>query len=873
MCAPAPNTTMTFLFTDIEGSTRQWEQSTEMRARVDDHFAVLSAAVEQAGGEIFSTMGDGIAAAFPSAEAAVHAAVESQRRMPTTGLRVRMGIHTGEVERVDDDFRGRPVNRAARIMAVGHGGQILLSDVSAALVRSGSTAVEFLDLGSHRLRDLSEPERVWQVVHPDLPGDFPPVRGVDTFAHNLPTQRTTLIGRDREVLRVISLVRSHRIVTLTGVGGVGKTRLAVQAAADLLSQFSNVWFVELGSVADPDDVADAIAVALGIAAAGDPLTAATTMLSSERTLLVIDNCEHVVDSAAEVVDTLTSECPELSIIATSREALGIDGEHVMPVRSLDPTTTATELFRQRAVAAGADLTTLDRTQVEQLCRRLDGIPLAIELAAARAASLGLAALVGSLDDRFSLLSSGRRRAVDRHSTMRATIDWSYRLLHPDEQRLFQWLSMFTNGFELDALVHVAGCLGLGELAATEHLATLLAKSMVAAEPTATGVRYRMLETMRAFGQEQLDHHGERMAASMAIAEWVTTISDLPFDEFCNAAVERNSIRLEREADAWRDSMILAARLGSCELAARLCGPPAAFFLLGRHDLADFVRPVADLCTAEPLRRRALLCALMVSAAGATEPALLRSWADEMEAIDALEPTGIAGVMRWLALLWCGDVRESVAVCAAASRDARFSQSTRDFFLGIAVLGHYSLIEGEADGERFIERALETGERSEVAMARATCLLGAAWGLAETEPDAALRLVTKALANIPDVAALTRLTLPGNASRLLSSLDPKVAALGLLEQLDAVPSRQTFVDFIPLCYAADVLQRVGHPAADGTVASVAMSSSVTRPTMMEVVALARRASSTSTLIALTQIESTVRSALIDIAAGVDWSVNA
>ncbi|HEV7757338.1 MAG TPA: adenylate/guanylate cyclase domain-containing protein, partial [Acidimicrobiales bacterium] len=414
--------TMTFLFTDIEGSTRQWEESPEMHARVEQHFAVLRRAVEDEDGEVFATMGDGIAAAFTSAEAAVDAAIAAQRGMAQIGLAVRMGIHTGEVERVDDDFRGRPVNRAARIMAVGHGGQILVSDISAALLRTGPSPVGLTDLGSQRLRDLDDPERVWQVLHPDLAGRFPPVRGLDAGANNLPVPRSSLIGRDRDVARVIELLRQHRIVTLTGVGGVGKTRLGVQAATDLLAQFRRVWFVELASVADADDVADAIALTVGAAAVTDPLAAATALLAGERTLLVLDNCEHVVDSAAAVIDWLTAECPDLSVLATSREALGIDGEHVVPVRSLDPATTAAELFRQRAAAAGTELGAVDHPTVEHLCRRLDGIPLAVELAAARTASLGVAAIVDALDDRFSLLrdGSGRRRAIDRHGTMRAT---------------------------------------------------------------------------------------------------------------------------------------------------------------------------------------------------------------------------------------------------------------------------------------------------------------------------------------------------------------------------------------------------------------------------------------------------------------------
>ena len=380
--AGAATGTVSLLFTDIEASTRQWEESAEMSARVEHHFDVLRAAVGAAGGSVFATMGDGIAAAFPSVDGAVRAAVAAQRTMPSTGLSVRMGVHTGEVERIGHDYRGRAVNRAARIMAAGHGGQILVSDVAAALVRSGPNPVSLVDLGVHRLRDLTEPERIWQVTHPDLPSRFPPARGVDSYANNLPAQRSSLVGRQLDVQRVVELVGHHRLVTLTGVGGVGKTRLAVHAAAELLHQVTDTWFVELAGVTDPGDVADAFAVTLGAASVPDPTAAVTALLGGGPTLLVIDNCEHVVDSVAEVVDHIVAVCPGVTVIATSREPLGVDGEQVLAVRPLDA-DSAIELFRQRAGAAGADLGPVPADDIGDLCGRLEGIPLAIELAAAR----------------------------------------------------------------------------------------------------------------------------------------------------------------------------------------------------------------------------------------------------------------------------------------------------------------------------------------------------------------------------------------------------------------------------------------------------------------------------------------------------------
>ncbi|MGB8861637.1 MAG: NB-ARC domain-containing protein [Ilumatobacteraceae bacterium] len=859
--------TMTFLMTDIEGSTRRWEESPEMSELVDRHFAVLRDAVTESGGEVFATMGDGIAAAFTSAEAAVHAAIAAQREMPAVGLAVRMGIHTGEVERVDDDFRGRPVNRAARIMAVGHGGQILLSNLSASLIRSGPSPVELTDLGTHRLRDLTDPEQVWQVLHPDLESAFPTVRGLDTYSTNLPIQRSSLIGREHDVARVIGLVQRHRIVTLTGVGGVGKTRLAVQSAADLLSRFANVWFVELASVADPDDVADAIARTLGASALTDSLAAAGALLCNGRNLLVIDNCEHVVESAAEVIDALTAECHQLSVIATSREALDIDGEHVVAVRSLDSATTAVELFRQRAEAAGADLLQMERPLLEQICRRLDGIPLAIELAAARAATLGVPALVDALDDRFNLLSGGRRRALDRHGTMRTTIDWSYRLLAPDEQRLFQWLALFSNGFELDAARHVAHAMGIDELAATEHVASLVHKSMISPEPSAHGVRYRMLETMRAYALEVLEGTGARLDAATAHAEWVATLTDLPWATPCTAAVERSSIRLEREDDNWRDAIMFAARTGSADLAGRLCGPPVAYFLLGRHDLADLVTPLLELCDAErhPVARRAVLTSLVTSASGAASLQVSTAWADEVKLLDEADLSGVGYLMKWMSLAWAGEFEAAIAECVAGSLDTRIDVTTRDKLLGIAVLGRFSLLEATDDPEGLIERALSTVERSEVALQRTTCRLGAAWGLATTDPDRSLALVRQALVDIPNVPALTRMTLPGSASRLLTRLAPGLAAQGLLEQLDAIPARRTFVDLIPVFYGAALLHRVDHPSADTALATLTMTRIAPFLSMMDFVDLARQASAAGSMVSLIELEASVRSGLADIVA--------
>jgi predicted ATPase/class 3 adenylate cyclase len=861
---PGPPTTTTFLFTDIEGSTRQWEIAPEMHRRVEAHFVALRGVIEGAGGRIFATMGDGVAAAFRSAEAALRAAVDAQQQMPALGLAVRMGIHTGEAEPVGEDFRGRPVNRAARIMAAGHGGQILVSDVTAALLRTGANPPVLVDLGRHRLRDLAEPERLWQVRHPALSADLSDVRSLDSDAPRLPVPRSSLVGRDQDVQQVVSLTEEHRIVTLTGVGGVGKTRLALHAAAILLDRFDDVRFVELAAAREPGDVADAIARAVGATAFTDAIAAAVALVSGELTLLVVDNCEHVVGDAAGVIDNLVARCPRLSVLATSREPLHVDGEHVVAVGTLDPTTTAVELFKQRAASAGAELPSTHDEIVEELCWRLDGIPLAIELAAARAATLGLAAIVDTMDEMLDL-RAGRDGSQDRHATMRATLEWSFRLLSPDEQRMLAWLAVFPSGFPLDAAVHVASSLGLPARVVTDHVSSLVHKSMLSVEPDGHGHRYRLLETVRAFGLEQLTDGGTRDAALHALASWVTTLTDLPYSDCCSAEVERSSRRLEREADSWRESALWAAHVASGELAARLCGPPVAYFLLGRLDLADVVRPLLQHC-AEPRERRAVLCALIVSTSGSNDPQARERWADEIEQIEALEPTGLGGLMRWLVLAWEGDFAASVKLCVEHSLDARYREATRDMFVGIAVLDHFSLTGATDDTYGLIDRALRVAERSDVALVRASCRLGAAWGLAATEPERSLRLVRRARDDIPQIAALPRLTMPGNAARLLAQLDPRLAAQGLLEQLDPLAARRSFVDLIPLFYAVSVLERVGHPSAPEAKAVLTTSPIAPYLSMMESVDLARRASSASGPDSLGDLTARVRTALAEIVAG-------
>lgn len=814
-------TTVTLLFTDIQGSTRRWEEAPQMSTQVDEHFVVLCEAVEANGGEVFATMGDGVAAAFSSADAALRAAIGAQQSMPATGLRVRMGLHTGEVERRDDDYRGRPVNRAARIMAAGHGGQILLSDVTARLVTTGPRPVELVDLGVHHLRDLAEPERLWQVVHPTLERQFPPVRGLETFSSNLPIQRSSLVGREADVARLGRLVLEHRMVTATGAGGVGKTRLALHAAADLLARFDKVWFVELAGVSDPDDVGDAISVSLGDAGAPDAVDAIAAIVGTSVTLVVIDNCEHVIDGVADVVDALLARCAGLQVLATSREPLGIEGEHVVAVRSLD-VETASELFRQRSHAAGAVPQGGDEL-IAQICRRLDGIPLAIELAAAQTASIGLAEIAAALDDRFVSMSGGRRRSVDRHATMRSAIGWSYRLLPPTERRLFEWLGVFSSGFELDAACSIAMSSGLSEQEGLEAVAALVRKSMVVAEPGVAGLRYRMLETVRAFALERLVESDELHAAADAHAEWVASITDICTDDPCAVAAQRASIRLERDADNWREAVAHAARHGSGHLGARLCGPPAAFFLLGRHDLAPVVGRLVDIVPVEHRHdRRAVLTAAVLSAAGIARcDAEVAAWVEEVHAVDRDQPTGIGGLLSWFTLAWRGEIEASVQVCIDAIADERLPRASRDLFVAIAVHDRFGLT---SDGDdELVRLAADVVARSGPGVQRVACLLGLAWAAVDHDAAEALAMARAAIDGLGDVPPLMRRTLPGSASRLLTRLDPQSAARASLAAIERSPSGSSLPELVPLVYAATLLVRVGHPIGEVALRTLASSS--------------------------------------------------
>jgi predicted ATPase/class 3 adenylate cyclase len=531
--AELPAETVTFAFTDIEGSARLWEtEPTAMARALVLHYETLHAAFGHHGGVVFSTMGDEMAVAFSSAAGAVRAALEAQRALmavpwpaETGVLKVQMGLHTDEAALSHGQYASRPLNRCARLMAAAHGGQILMSDATEALVRSqlpGGATV--LDLGEYRLRDLAGRIHIFQLVHPDLPGAFPALRTLDAFPGNLPLQVSSFIGRARELRQTATALGETRVVTLIGVGGVGKTRLALRVAEQVLPRFGDgAWLCELAPIRDAAGVDDAVAAVFSVTARGGQSTrdALVEFLRNKELLLVLDNCEHLLAGAAALAAILERSCARLVILATSREGLGIDGERLIPVppfaapdadADLETITDAeaVRLFTDRAAAVKPDfmVTAENAAAVAAVVRRLDGVALAIELAAARVPAMTPAELARRLDQRFAVLAGGRRGAVERHQTLRAAIDWSFELLTEPEQRLLGRLAVFAGGCTLQAAETVCSGEGIDPGAVFELLASLVARSLVVAEQSGPQSRYRLLETIRQYGEERLDQADE-----------------------------------------------------------------------------------------------------------------------------------------------------------------------------------------------------------------------------------------------------------------------------------------------------------------------------------------------------------------------------
>jgi predicted ATPase/class 3 adenylate cyclase len=539
-----PTGTVTLLFTDIEGSTRRWE---EKRAAMPEglrrHDDLLRTAIEARGGHVFKTVGDAFCGVFSRAPDAVAAAVDAQRAIAAEdwsavgGLTVRMALHSGTTDERDADYFGPTVNRVARLLSLAHGGQVIVSGSTAPLLRGAMPELtELLDLGRHRLKDLTEPEQVWQLTIFGLRTEFPALKSLDTIPNNLPIQRTSFRGRERDVGEVNSLLGQHKLLTLFGSGGIGKTRLALQVGTEVLRDYPDgVWFIDFAPITDTELVSSVIAKEIGMPQVeGRRLDESIPQwLRRKKLLLILDNCEHVLEPVAAIADVIIGTCPDVRMLATSRQALDISGERIFRLASLDvpykiadltPAAIiefgAVALFVDRAVFVDRSFALTDDTApiVADICRRLDGIPLAIELAAARAKVLSIPNLAQRLNERFKILTGGSRSALPRQKTLGALIDWSYDLLTPQEQMLFYQVGIFAGGFSLDAASAVCGGEDLDEINVLELLSSLIDKSLVLADTTGEQERYHLLESTRAYALEKLTAAGSREQLARRHAE-------------------------------------------------------------------------------------------------------------------------------------------------------------------------------------------------------------------------------------------------------------------------------------------------------------------------------------------------------------------
>ncbi len=676
-----PGGTVTFLFTDIEDSTRRWDEDpTTMADALRVHDAVVRGAIERHEGYVFGTGGDGFAAAFSTAADALAAAVEVQHELrddTTVDFAVRMGLHTGEAVERDRNYFGKEVNRAARLMALAHGGQVLLSDATEVLVRG---RMPLRPLGDHRLRGLRGRVSVFQVLGEGLRADFPVLRSVDALTGNLPQQLSSVVGREQLVGDVAEMVREHRLVTLTGVGGVGKTRLAVEAGAELAAEFPDgVWLVELASVGDPDAVPTAIATVLGVTPQGDtPLvdTLAET-LAGRQLLLVVDNCEHVLQMATATVSALLARSGRVRIVATSRESLGVAGEHNLAVPPLGcdggVTSDAVTLFVDRARAVRPEFGIADEATaaaVSEICATVDGLPLGIELAAARMAAMSALEVRDRLSDRFRLLQAGTP-GPERQLTLRHAVDWSYDLLTDDERALLRTTSVFAGGFDLAALVAVVG--GADDVDVLRHLDSLVRKSLVVADHAGPRTRYALFETIRQFAEDQLDRHGALATTRDRHAIHFADAARVRWDDWDGPGWRTAVDWVEAELGNLRVAHRWSAARGDLEVATDIAAHAALMgFSVQLFETLAWAEELLDAATAAAVHRlpRLYTAAGYACFAGRAEAARAHAHrATELEldtSYDACAP-GYASFIEALGAVYCGDLERYIELTEAVAR--------------------------------------------------------------------------------------------------------------------------------------------------------------------------------------------------------------
>jgi predicted ATPase/class 3 adenylate cyclase/DNA-binding XRE family transcriptional regulator len=597
-----PSGTVHLLFSDIGGSTQLAQRLGEKYIQVlEKHQRILRDTFTKWNGHEVSTHGDSFFAVFSRATDAIFAAVEAQRALAEetwtddVRLQVRMGVHTGEPMLVNRDYIGVDVHRAARICAAAYPGQVLLSNQTRVMVeRQLPPEVALRELGKYRLKDLNEPEHLYQLVIPGLPSDFPPLKSLEVMPNNLPIQLTSFIGREREIEEIRQLLNSARLITLTGAGGTGKTRLAIEVARAVGNQYPDgAWVVDFAVLPEPSLIWQSIASVLAVREEPNRSLTQTLIdfLRSKRLLLLFDNCEHLISACAQVVGTLLQVCPQLQILATSREPLGIPGENQYYVPTLTTPQIDTELFleqlnRTEAVRVFIDravmvrptfkLTKANALAVAQICRRLDGIPLAIELAAARAKGLSVEQIAERLDDRFSLLSVGNRTALQRHQTLRATIDWSYNLLSEKERILLSRLSVFAGGWTLESATEVCLVVQIEERDVLNLLLNLSDKSLVIIEEQRGETHFRFLETLREYALEKLAESGEERLVRNRHLDYFIHLAEEAERNYRSRKQSFWFRVMEQERDNFRVALDYVLRTDEVETSLRLIG--TAFWL-------------------------------------------------------------------------------------------------------------------------------------------------------------------------------------------------------------------------------------------------------------------------------------------------------
>ncbi len=778
--ASPPSGTVSFLFTDVEDSTRLWDESPDVMSNaMPRHDELQRDAVESHDGFVVKNAGDGFRAVFATAHGAVTAAVAAQRELLaddwniTQTVRVGMGIHTGEAEVLDGNYSGGAVNRAERLMSVAHGGQIVVSAATEEVLHGAlPEKYGFIDLGEHRLRDLAQRVRVFQVTHPDLWREFPPLQSLDAFPGNLPVQLTSFVGREEELAGIANALDDWRMVTVTGTGGVGKTRLALQVAAEVLPRFRDgAWLCELAVALDHDAMGQVVAAALGVSQRpGRSLVESIAdYLRPKELLLVLDNCEQLLGPVATLAERVLRECPGVQILATSREGLGVGGEHVWPLRPLpvpSSTTTVTTavatdavvLFVERAEAARSTFT-LDLSnagEVAEICRRLDGIPLAIELAAARVVSMSPLEISGLLDERFRLLTGGRRSAVQRHQTLRATVDWSYSLLDDRERAVFDRLGVFAGSFNAQAAQAVVVGDGVEAWDVLDALTELVAKSMVVSEEIADGTtRYQMLETLGQYARERLDEHGDtdrwRGRHAEYFADWAEEagLGLIGRDELVWRARESAELDNLRAAVKWAldrdepDDIRLALRIVGV-LAAESRIDPAT----GIGAWAERAVPHVEVTT-PPLR-------YAVTAAAASYEARLGNYEQALELAERAIGDGVplsapAPQLAHLTFALCasvrGDWQQAVEIVLDAIRvlDRDFPDSAHGETLHVNAATFSAQAGDSIVARREAESALRQARKSANPTALAAALMANVWALITDDLAAALAALDESIA--------------------------------------------------------------------------------------------------------------------------------